>query len=121
MDGTELGKAFTVYLGDDTSSATGEALIPDSSSGAVSFKDDGKAVLDGTIEKEKKKDDSGEPNVPGAIEDVSTDMTYSIVFKSDAGNAYQGAKIALKYEVKAIQFRNNPSPDWSKAVILVKN
>ena len=113
LDGDHLGNAFKVYLGTDPSSNTGTELTPEPDSDVVSFTDDGKAVLDGSIEKEDKDIETG------AIGDVTTSMIYTIVFEKTAGNELQGAEISVGYEVKGLQYRNNPEPSWADAVELV--
>jgi len=39
---------------------------------------------------------------------------YKLYFKSSAGNEYQGVKISYSIKTEAMQYRNNPSPNWSQ-------
>ena len=107
LTGTQLGSAFTVYPGDTTS---GSPLVMTAAAKSVSFSDAGTAILDGTYETE---------TASGAIEDTETTMIYTIVFESTADNTYQDAGISIGYEVKALQYRNNPTPNWATAVALI--
>jgi hypothetical protein len=108
LSGSQLSSAFTVYEGVGTS---GSVLTADSESGSVSFSDANAAVLNGTIETESA--------AQGSNNGRTRTMTFTIVFDSSAGNSFQDAKIDVDYEVKALQYRNNPSPDWDLATPLV--
>lgn len=108
LSGTQFAGAFTVYEGNSTS---GDPLTITPGTGSISFTDAGKAILDGSYEKE---------TALGALNSVAASMTYTIVFSSAADNDFQGATIAIGYSVKALQYRNNPNPDWNAAVELIK-
>jgi hypothetical protein len=45
---------------------------------------------------------------------AGTTMTYTIYFDPFAGNEWQNKNLSLNYIVEAIQYRNNPAPDWTK-------
>ena len=98
--GSELSGAFTVYPGAGTS---GTPLTVDSQSDEVQFEDNAPVVLNGETETET------------AATGRTKTMIFTIVFDPTAGNDFQGATIDIDYQVKAIQYRNNPSPDWSAA------
>ena len=108
LTGTQFENAFTVYPGDTTS---GTPLTVTAGSNSVSFTDNGTAILDGTYETE---------TTTGAIQSTTTEMIYTIVFDSGANNDFQAAAISIEYAVKALQYRNNPAPDWDEAVELIK-
>ena len=109
LTGTQLGSAFTVYEGTNTSNP---ALAMSQGANSVSFTDSGKAILDGTYETE---------SATGAIGGTVTTMVYTIVFDSSANNDFQGAAISVGYVVKALQYRNNPTPNWIDAVALIQS
>jgi predicted ribosomally synthesized peptide with SipW-like signal peptide len=99
IEGDDFKDVFELYEGDDITDpakklTVGAGADPDS----IAFTDAGDAILDGTIETE---------TVTNAISDVATTMTYTLVFLPEANNDFQGAKVALEYTVKALQYRNN--------------
>jgi len=109
MDGAKLGAAFKVFEG---AGLLGDELLSESDAGNIHFEDEGDAIINGTIEKE---------TADGAIGDTETTMIFTIYFLPTAGNEYQAAKIDIDYAVKALQYRNNPTPDWDDAVKLIKS
>ena len=106
LTGNQIGSAFTVYEG---TKASGTLLTMVEGPHSIYFIDAGNSILDGTYEKE---------TATGAIKAMTTDKVYTIVFKTTAGNLYQGAAMKIDYEVKALQYRNNPNPDWTQAVVV---
>ena len=106
LSGAQLGNAFTVYEGANTS-GTPLTMVTDTNS--ISFTDDGKAILDGSAEPE---------SAPGALGGASTSMIYTIIFEPSANNDFQDVTISIGYAVKALQYRNNPFPNWASAVKL---
>ena len=44
--------------------------------------------------------------------------TFTITFNSTAGNAWQNAVIDIDWTARAVQFRNNPTPNWASAEAL---
>jgi len=105
---TQLSSVFTVYEGTNTS---GTPLTGTNGTNNITFADAGNKVIDGTYEKETTP-------VPGVTLLGRTDTTYvfTIVFSSAADNFWQSASIGIGYEVSALQYRNNPTPNWSSAV-----
>ena len=112
LNSSKVADAFTVYEGTNT---LGTPLVMSNAGDGVSFTDAGTKVLDGTYEKEDALIYSG------ALEDTETSMTFTIVFESTADNDFQGAVVSIGYSVKALQYRNNPSPNWANAVALISN
>ena len=118
-DGDELDGVFTVYKGDST--AAKDILAYNADDDIISFADDGKAVLDGTYEKEKQAEVVAVDRDAIALGKIKTDMIYTIVFEEDTTNDYQDAKVTIEYEVKAIQYRNNAEPEWDTVEPLISN
>jgi len=99
--GADINTVFDVYEGAGTGGAklTGTEGVND-----VTFMSDGDTIMDGTYETEDHS------------VGTSITLTYTVDFSASAGNAWQGESIALGYTVKALQYRNNPSPNWTDAV-----
>jgi len=105
----DLDKDFSVYVVEEVEDGEDITTLMDVSGDGhtASFTDGGDKIIDGDTEKE-----TGD----NAIGKTTTTMTYLIVFKETAGNEYQDATFEITYEVKAIQYRNNPTPNWDLAV-----
>jgi len=70
------------------------------SNGILSWTDTSPAIINGTVEKES-----------GAMTGSSVD--YTVYFRPGAGNDWQNVKAAFDITLQAMQYRNNPSPNWS--------
>lgn len=108
LTGAQISDAFNVYEGIVSGSG---ALKTDSNNSGITFFNDGQAVIDGTYEKET----GTPPNGVTFIGDTSTDYTFTIEFKDTAGNFWQAAKLSIGYDASALQYRNNPAPNWLDA------
>jgi len=112
-DKIDLFEVFEVYK---DSIATGNLLTKKEVEGEGEdededfFVEDGKTILNGTYEKEGENAEDGDNTLSTTVT-----LTYVIVFSEEADNTYQDAGITIGYEVKALQYRNNPSPDWELA------
>jgi len=108
LTAAQISSVFTVYQGTDTS------VTPLNGSGtdSVVFTDAGKNVIDGKYETET----GTPPNGVTFIGATSTEFTFTIVFDGSAGNIWQATNLTIGYEVDALQYRNNPTPNWTEAV-----
>ncbi|MDR1891400.1 MAG: M73 family metallopeptidase [Oscillospiraceae bacterium] len=101
--GADINSVFNVYegVGTDGHQLTGTEGVND-----VTYMSAGDTIMDGTVETE-----------PGSV-GTSVTLTYTLDFSAAAGNVWQGESITIAYTVKALQYRNNPTPDWADAVAL---
>ena len=106
----QFNSVFDVFEGTDTSEATGTRLVGVDNGSTLVFADAVDRVIDGTVETE-----TGDPSI--YIEDTETTYVFTLVFSTSAGNFWQRASIGIGYEVSALQYRNNPTPDWSQAEV----
>ena len=101
--GADINTVFDVYEGAGTG---GTKLSGAEGVNDVTFMSDGDTVMDGTYETES-----------GSV-GTSVTLRYTVDFSADAGNEWQGQNIVIAYSVKALQYRNNPTPNWANAVAL---
>jgi len=66
----------------------------------LSWADTDPAIINGTVEQEN-----------GAMTESSVD--YTVYFRPSAGNDWQNVKAAFEITLQAMQYRNNPTPNWS--------
>lgn len=107
--GAQLNGVFAIYEG--TSLVT--PLSPTVGTNDLTIAGSA-VVVDGTYETETVAGGTA-----AAIESASTTLTYTIVFATTADNTWQNATMSIGCEVKALQFRNNPTPNWATAVALI--
>jgi len=103
-DGAALDNAFEVYEGTGT---LGRRLTGYPGYDELTFSSAGDTVIDGTFETE--------PYSVGR----TISLVYTLYFKPSAGNEWQNVHLGINYSIKALQYRNNPAPNWSEAVVYI--
>lgn len=101
--GADLDTVFDAYEGIGTG---GGMLTGTVDTNTVTFASAGDTIMDGTYETET-----------GSV-GTSLTLIYTIYFDTAADNAWQNATIGLGYTIRALQYRNNPTPNWADAVAL---
>jgi hypothetical protein len=77
-------------------------------------------IIDGDSSNNELEDVETEDSdtIDEAVGSNETTLTYTVYFLPTAGNKWQGKAISLAYEVQALQYRNNPTPNWTDALAL---
>jgi len=103
--------AFELYPSTATNAniraGTATPLITATVTNGFQYATDGSTIINGT-------GTGAETETGGQTGPIA--VSYKLYFKPTAGNEYQ--QVAITYEVKtqAMQYRNNPTPDWNDIV-----
>ena len=74
----------------------------------------GISITSGTIAYSTADIISGSVETDGT--DTAYDVAFTIYFDKTAGNSYQGKTLSFDFVAQALQYRNNPTPNWSDVV-----